>query len=53
MAGIPVLTAVSAPSSLVVDLAAEVGLTLLSFLRGRSVDVYTGAERLTMPQHVA
>ncbi|MGW8884516.1 formate dehydrogenase accessory sulfurtransferase FdhD [Streptomyces sp. NPDC055749] len=46
MAGIPMLAAVSAPSSLAVDLAAESGLTLVGFLRGASMNVYTGAERL-------
>ncbi|WP_328908266.1 formate dehydrogenase accessory sulfurtransferase FdhD [Streptomyces sp. NBC_00234] len=46
MAGIPILAAVSAPSSLAVDLAAESGLTLVGFLRGASMNVYTGAERL-------
>ncbi|WP_330461478.1 formate dehydrogenase accessory sulfurtransferase FdhD [Streptomyces sp. NBC_00820] len=46
MAGIPLLAAVSAPSSLAVDLAAESGLTLVGFLRGNSMNVYTGAERL-------
>lgn len=46
MAGIPMLAAVSAPSSLAVDLAAESGLTLVGFLRGTSMNVYTGAERL-------
>jgi formate dehydrogenase assembly factor FdhD len=42
----PVQKAVSAPSSLAVDLAAEVGLTLVGFLRGTSMNVYTRPERL-------
>ncbi|MEF9886509.1 formate dehydrogenase accessory sulfurtransferase FdhD [Streptomyces sp. P9-A4] len=46
MAGIPLLAAVSAPSSLAVDLATESGLTLVGFLRGTSMNVYTGDERL-------
>ncbi len=46
LAGIPVLAAVSAPSSLAVDLAAESGMTLVGFLRGDSMNVYAGAERV-------
>ena len=46
MAGIPVLAAVSAPSSLAVDLAAQSGLTLVAFLRGDSMNVYSRADRV-------
>ena len=48
MAGIPLLAAVSAPSSLAVDLAAEAGLTLVGFLRGASMNVYAGEQRLDL-----
>ncbi|MFD7922858.1 formate dehydrogenase accessory sulfurtransferase FdhD [Streptomyces sp. NPDC059740] len=49
MAGVPVLAAVSAPSSLAVDLACETGLTLVGFLRGTSLNVYAGEHRLALP----
>jgi FdhD protein len=47
MAGIPVLAAVSAPSSLAVSLAEESGLTLVAFLREDSMNIYTRADRIT------
>ena len=47
VAGIPVLAAVSAPSSLAADLAEETGMTLVGFLRGNSMNGYTGLQRLT------
>ncbi|BEP11758.1 formate dehydrogenase accessory sulfurtransferase FdhD [Acidothermaceae bacterium B102] len=47
MAGIPVLAAVSAPSSLAVDLAEDVGMTVVGFLRGDTMNCYTGVQRVT------
>jgi FdhD protein len=49
MAGIPLLCAVSAPSSLAVDLAHESNMTLVGFLRDPSMVVYAGAERVGGP----
>jgi FdhD protein len=46
MAGVPVLAAVSAPSSLAVEVAEEQGMTLVGFLRGDSMNVYSGVERV-------
>lgn len=48
-AGIPVLVAVSAPTSLAVDLAEATGVSLVAFARGESMAVYTHDERLHLP----
>jgi FdhD protein len=48
MAGVPMICAVSAPSSLAVESARELGMTLVGFVRGSSFNVYTGPERVRM-----
>jgi FdhD protein len=45
-AGIPILAAVSAPSSLAVELADEVGMTLIGFLREPNFNIYTNPQRV-------
>jgi FdhD protein len=47
MAGVPMLAAVSAPSTLAVELAEESGMTLVGFLRGSTMNIYSCADRVS------
>jgi FdhD protein len=46
LAGIPVLAAISAPTSLAIELAHEAGITLLGFVRQNSLNIYTHTSRI-------
>jgi FdhD protein len=47
IAGMPLLAAVSAPSSLAVDLAREFNVTLVGFLRDDTFNIYAAEERIS------
>ena len=46
LGGVPLIAAVSAPSSLAIDLAQESGITLCGFVRGQSFNIYAHPERI-------
>jgi FdhD protein len=46
LAGIPIVASISAPSSLALELANDFKMTAIGFLRGRSMNIYTHAERV-------
>jgi FdhD protein len=46
LAGVPIIVAVSAPTSLAIDLATQAGITLLGFVRGPSLNIYTHTARI-------
>lgn len=48
MAGVPVLVAIGAPSSLAIQLAKEHGMTLIGFLRKGRCNIYTGRDRILL-----
>ena len=48
VAGIPIMCAVSAPSTLAVETARRLGVTLIGFLRGERFNIYANAQRIEL-----
>ena len=47
VAGIPIIVAISAPSSLAISLAEEYDITLIGFLRGENFNIYSSSQRVS------
>ena len=51
-AGIPVVVSRTAPTSLAIDIAEEMGITLIGFARGKRMNIYTHPKRISFNEHL-